>query len=50
MKVAIHANVIDGRGLGKTPFDYGLGLDRYTPGSSLKDISRFTFMLGFEPE
>lgn len=26
MKVAIHANVIDGRGLGKTPFDYGLGL------------------------
>ena len=31
-------------------FDYGLGLDRYTPGSSLKDISRFTFMLGFEPE
>jgi outer membrane protein insertion porin family len=31
-------------------FDYGLGLDRYTTGSSLKDISRFTFMLGFEPE
>ena len=31
-------------------FDYGLGLDRYTPGASLKDISRFTFMLGFEPE
>ncbi len=31
-------------------FDYGLGLDRYSSGSSLKDISRFTFMLGFEPE
>jgi len=31
-------------------FDYGLGLDRYTPGATLKDISRFTFMLGFEPE
>jgi outer membrane protein insertion porin family len=31
-------------------FDYGLGLDRWTEGSSLKDISRFTFMLGFEPE
>ncbi len=31
-------------------FDYGLGLDRYTPGASIKDISRFTFMLGFEPE
>jgi len=31
-------------------FDYGIGLDRYTPGASLKDISRFTFMLGFEPE
>jgi len=31
-------------------FDYGLGLDRYTPGAKLKDISRFTFMLGFEPE
>jgi outer membrane protein insertion porin family len=31
-------------------FDYGIGLDRYTPGSSLKDMSRFTFMLGFEAE
>lgn len=31
-------------------FDYGLGLDRYTPGSGLKDMSRFTFMLGYEPE
>jgi len=33
-------------------FDYGLGLDRATPGHSngLKGISRFTFMLGFEPE
>lgn len=31
-------------------FDYGIGLDRMTPGSRLKDASRFTFMLGFEPE
>lgn len=31
-------------------FDYGIGLDRYTPGGALKDASRFTFMLGFEPE
>ncbi len=31
-------------------FDYGIGLDRYTPGASLKDMSRFTFMLGFEAE
>ena len=32
-------------------FDYGVGLDRYGPGTtSLKDISRFTFMLGYEPE
>jgi outer membrane protein insertion porin family len=31
-------------------FDYGIGLDRLTPGSRLKDASRFTFMLGFEPE
>lgn len=31
-------------------FDYGIGLDRYTPGGSLKDMSRFTFMLGYEPE
>ena len=31
-------------------FDYGVGLDRITNGSKLKDASRFTFMLGFEPE
>ena len=31
-------------------FDYGIGLDRYTPGGGLKDAARFTFMLGFEPE
>ena len=31
-------------------FDYGVGLDRYSSGSSLKDASRFTFMLGFEPD
>lgn len=32
-------------------FDYGVGLDRLTPGQSgLKGASRFTFMLGFEPE
>ncbi|NCI47793.1 outer membrane protein assembly factor [Sediminibacterium sp. WSJ-3] len=31
-------------------FDYGIGLDRITSGGSLKDASRFTFMLGFEPE
>ena len=31
-------------------FDYGIGLDRYTPGASLKDIGRFTFMLGYEPD
>lgn len=31
-------------------FDYGIGLDRLNPGSRLKDASRFTFMLGFEPE
>jgi outer membrane protein insertion porin family len=31
-------------------FDYGIGLDRLTPGGSTKDASRFTFMLGFEPE
>ena len=31
-------------------FDYGIGLDRLTPGARLKDASRFTFMLGFEPE
>jgi outer membrane protein insertion porin family len=31
-------------------FDYGIGLDRYTPGGSLKDMAKFTFMLGYEPE
>ena len=31
-------------------FDYGIGFDRMTPGGKLKDASRFTFMLGFEPE
>ena len=31
-------------------FDYGIGLDRFTPGNSMKDAARFTFMLGFEPE
>jgi len=32
-------------------FDYGIGLDRLQPGENrLKNASRFTFMLGFEPE
>ncbi len=31
-------------------FDYGVGLDRVRQGAPLKDASRFTFMLGFEPE
>ena len=31
-------------------FDYGIGLDRYTPNGKLKDAAKFTFMLGFEPE
>ncbi|MBS1919960.1 MAG: outer membrane protein assembly factor [Bacteroidetes bacterium] len=31
-------------------FDYGIGFDRLTPGTKLKDASRFTFMLGYEPE
>jgi outer membrane protein insertion porin family len=31
-------------------FDYGIGLDRMQPGMGLKNASRFTFMLGFEPE
>jgi outer membrane protein insertion porin family len=31
-------------------FDYGIGLDRYTPNARLRDVTRFTFMLGFEPE
>jgi outer membrane protein insertion porin family len=36
---------------GMLGFDYGIGLDRVTPGDKgLKNISKFTFMLGFEPE
>jgi outer membrane protein insertion porin family len=31
-------------------FDYGIGLDRYTPNGGLKSAAKFTFMLGFEPE
>jgi outer membrane protein insertion porin family len=31
-------------------FDYGLGLDRLSGTTSLKDAGRFTFMLGIEPE
>jgi outer membrane protein insertion porin family len=31
-------------------FDYGIGLDRVSQGIALKEASRFTFMLGFEPE
>jgi outer membrane protein insertion porin family len=31
-------------------FDYGIGIDRITPGGGLKNASKFTFMLGFEPE
>mgnify|MGYP003582060617 FL=1 len=31
-------------------FDYGVGLDRLTPGGGLKGAGKFTFMLGFEPE
>jgi outer membrane protein insertion porin family len=31
-------------------FDYGVGFDRLTPGARLKDATRFTFMLGYEPE
>jgi outer membrane protein insertion porin family len=31
-------------------FDYGIGLDRIQPGQGLKNATRFTFMLGYEPE
>ena len=31
-------------------FDYGVGFDRLKPGAKIKDASRFTFMLGYEPE
>jgi outer membrane protein insertion porin family len=33
--------------------DYGVGIDRYNPSAgitSFKDMARFTFMLGFEPD
>jgi outer membrane protein insertion porin family len=33
--------------------DYGVGFDRYDAAAgitSFKDISKFTFMLGFEPD
>ena len=31
-------------------FDYGIGFDRIQPGGGLKAASKFTFMLGYEPE
>ncbi len=31
-------------------FDYGIGLDRFSPNGKMKDAAKFTFMLGFEPE
>lgn len=31
-------------------FDYGVGLDRIQPGAGLKNATKFTFMLGYEPE
>jgi len=31
-------------------FDYGIGFDRIRPGQGLRNASKFTFMLGFEPE
>ena len=31
-------------------FDYGVGIDRLKPGGGLKAASKFTFMLGYEPE
>ena len=31
-------------------FDYGVGFDRLKPNGRLRDASRFTFMIGFEPE
>lgn len=31
-------------------FDYGVGLDRLTPGGGLKSAAKFTFLLGYEPE
>jgi outer membrane protein insertion porin family len=36
---------------GMLGFDYGIGLDRINPTEKgLKNASKFTFMLGFEPE
>ncbi|RXK60424.1 outer membrane protein assembly factor [Lacibacter luteus] len=31
-------------------FDYGVGFDRTYPGARFRDLTRFTFMLGYEPE
>jgi outer membrane protein insertion porin family len=31
-------------------FDYGVGIDRITNGGTIKDASKFTFMLGVEPD
>jgi outer membrane protein insertion porin family len=31
-------------------FDYGIGFDRMRPGEPLKNATKFTFMLGVEPE
>lgn len=31
-------------------FDYGVGLDRLGPGQPFKNATKFTFMLGYEPE
>ncbi len=30
--------------------DYGLGIDRLTPGTKFSQATKFTFMLGFEPD
>ncbi len=38
---------------GMLGLDYGIGLDRYDPASGatgIKDLAKFNFMLGFEPE
>lgn len=31
-------------------FDYGIGLDRVTPGGGLKGAGKFTFMMGMQPD
>ncbi|MCX8473397.1 MAG: outer membrane protein assembly factor [Sediminibacterium sp.] len=31
-------------------FDYGIGLDRFTPTNTISDAAKFTFMLGFESD